>query len=250
MNLQFASGGEGPRLLVLLHGLGTNRQVWDAMLACAAARWRGTWMAPDLRGHGQSPRADSYALGLHAADVAETVAGAWSEVVVVGHSMGGVIALALGSGWFGVAPNCVLGLGIKVAWSEEELAQLTRMASAPIRWFDTRQEAIARYLKVSGLAGLVAPDSPAAGTGVTQGENGWRLAADPGAAAIGPPPMRALVAACRAPFRLGRGEQDPLVSQDQLEAFDPKASEFAGLGHNAMVQDPDAIWRWIDEMRS
>jgi len=233
MKLACDRGGSGEKLLVLLHGLGANRHVWRAMLE--ANRWEGSWIAPDLRGHGASPHAPKYTLYEHAADVAETIGPSWPEIVVLGHSMGGAIALMLaGSGRIGPA----YGLGIKVAWNDDELAGLNKMASAPVKWFATREEAAARYLKVAGLA---ASDHP----GIAQGENGWRLAADPAAASIGPPPMRELIAAAKTPIHLARGARDPMVSLKQLRGFDPAAVDIAGAGHNAMVERPDAVWDWL-----
>ena len=245
MKLESDRGGDGPRLLVLLHGLGATRHVWHPLLA--GGRWHGSWLAPDLRGHGVSPHATSYGLGYHAADVAELVqgAGAWEEIVILGHSMGGAVALALASGWFGIQPARVFGLGIKVAWSDEELGGMRKMAAAPARAFETKDEAIARYLKVSGLAGLMAPDSEEAGAGVTRVDSGWRLAFDPATASIGPPPMRELLAAARAPIHLARGETDALVTRDQLAAFDADATDLRG-GHNVMVENPTAVWDWIE----
>jgi pimeloyl-ACP methyl ester carboxylesterase len=248
MNLQSDRAGEGGRLLVLLHGLGATRHVWHPMLARVDAHWRGSWIAPDLRGHGASPHAASYALGLHAADVADLVQGSgrWNEIVVVGHSMGGVVALALASGWFGIAPWRVFGLGIKVAWTADELVKLGEMAAAPVRRFDTKEEAITRSLKASGLTGLIEANSPAAEAGIVRSESGWRFASDPATASIGAPPMHALIDAAQAPIHLARGEADRMVTRDQLLAFDPAVADLAGLGHNAMVENPSAVWQWIE----
>ena len=246
MKLAADRGGSGDRLLVLLHGLGATHHVWHKMLATASDRWKGTWVAPDLRGHGASARALEYALGHHAADVAELARGDWREIVVVGHSMGGVVALALASGWFGILPAHCFGLGIKVAWTAEELARLGEMAAAPPRMFATKDEAVARYLKAAGLAGLMAEDSPGAEAGVVTDDAGWRLAADPATAAVGAPPMRALIDAAKAPLHLACGETDRMVTLDQLRKFDANATDLAGLGHNAMVEDPSALWGWIE----
>jgi pimeloyl-ACP methyl ester carboxylesterase len=243
VKLQADRGGEGPRLLVLLHGLGATRQVWTKFIA--TNRWTASWIAPDLRGHGASPHAADYSLAAHAADVAELVRGA-SDVIVLGHSMGGVVALALASGAHGVAPARVFGLGIKVAWSDEERAGMRKIATAPTRVFASRDEAVSRYLKASGLAGLIAPDSAEALSGVTRSENGWRLAYDPATASIGPPPMEALMAAARAPVHLARGETDAMVPREQLAVYDPYAHQIAG-GHNVMVENPAAVWDWIAE---
>jgi pimeloyl-ACP methyl ester carboxylesterase len=247
MNLAADRGGNGDRLLVLLHGLGATRQVWGPMLRDAGERWRGSWIAPDLRGHGASAHAAGYALGSHAADIGELVlaAGNWHEIVVLGHSMGGAIALALASGWFGFTPARAFGLGIKVAWSEDELAGMRKLAAAPAREFATKDEAITRYLKVSGLIGLLTAESPDAAAGVAQTATGWRLAYDPAAASIGPPPMEALLAAAQCPIHLARGETDALVTHEQLRAYDGAAEDIPGAGHNAMVERPDAVWSWV-----
>ncbi|MGN6515708.1 MAG: alpha/beta fold hydrolase [Rhizomicrobium sp.] len=244
MKLQCDRGGEGARLLVLLHGLGATRNVWRGMIA--AGRWNGRWIAPDLRGHGASAHASGYALGLHAADVAETIQslGKFDKIVVLGHSMGGVIALALASGWFGTVPARCFGLGIKVAWNDEERAGMAKMAAMPVKSFADKTEAIARYLKVSGLHGLVSADSETAAAGVVQTKDGWRLAFDPATASVGVPPMRELIAAAQAPVHLACGQTDSMVTREQMAAYDSDARSLPG-GHNVMVENPAAVWGWI-----
>lgn len=233
MKLACDKGGSGQKLLVLLHGLGANRDVWSTMLE--SNRWDGSWMALDLRGHGASEHAASYALEDHAGDVAETIGTGWQEITLLGHSMGGAVALKLAGE---MHLTRVFGLGIKVAWSDQELAGLERMASAPVKWFATREEAAARYLKVAGLA---ASDNP----GIVQGGSGWRLAADPAAARVGPPPMRALIEAGKAPFHLARGASDHMVTLEQLQVYDSEAVDIPDAGHNAMVDQPDEVWDWV-----
>jgi pimeloyl-ACP methyl ester carboxylesterase len=233
-------------VLVLLHGLGATRGVWAPMLAQAEDRWDGEILAPNLRGHGRSPRADSYALRSFAADVGGLVAqqDLAHGYVVLGHSMGGVVGLALASGLFGPPPKRVLGLGIKVAWTDEEAAGLKALAEKPAKMFATRGEAVERYLKASGLIGLVDPGSEMALEGVIEDHGGWRLACDPRTAEVGPPPMKMLATGAQCPFSLACGETDRMVSVEQLRAWDPQAQALAGLGHNAMVEDPDAVWDW------
>jgi pimeloyl-ACP methyl ester carboxylesterase len=144
-------GGEGPDLLLLLHGMGATGAVWSPLRATAEdhrnGRWPGRWLAPDLPGHGRSARQDSYAIGQHAASVARAVlphidpAG---RLVVLGHSLGGVIGLALATGWFGLAPHRVFAAGIKVAWSDDELRRMETLAAQPARRFATEEEALQR----------------------------------------------------------------------------------------------------------
>ena len=248
MRLHADAGGDGDDLLLLIHGLGTTAAVWQPMLAGAAAHWRGRWLAPDLRGHGASPAGASYAPGQLASDVADLLAERARDarsLTILGHSLGGVVGLALASGWFGPVPARVFGLGIKVAWAADELARLADLASKPAKSFANEDEAAARYLKVSGLDGVVAPGSPVLARGVTSADGGWKLAADPRANGVGAPPMAALLAAARCPVHLARGEGDALVTTDALRALDPAAEVIAGVGHNAMVEAPERVWAWL-----
>ena len=252
MRLHAEAGGEGDDLLLLLHGLGTTAAVWQPMLATADADWRGRWLAPDLRGHGASPAGASYAPGQLASDVADLLAEQAADagsLTILGHSLGGVVALALASGWFGCSPARVFGLGIKVAWTADELARLADLATKPARTFATEDEAAARYLKVSGLEGVADPGAPSLARGVAPVDGGWRLAVDPRANAVGAPPMATLVATARCPVHLGRGETDALVTTDALRAFDPDAAIIPGVGHNAMVEAPERVWAWLTSHR-
>lgn len=245
MKLACDRGGDGGRLLVLLHGLGATRHVWKPMLA--QSRWDGRWIAPDLRGHGASAHASDYSLTAHAADIGELVNADAppDEIVVLGHSMGGAVALELASGAHGFTPKQTFGIGIKVAWNDDERAGMRRMASMAVKFFPAKEEAIARYLKVSGLLGLVAPESEDASAGVMQTSEGWRLAYDPATASVGAPPMEALLSAAKAPIHLARGAADHMVTHGQLAVYDANARDLPG-GHNVMVEDPVAVWDWMN----
>ena len=94
--IEFAwnESGRGPAL-VFLHGLPFQRGLWDRQLSGLSTRFRA--IAPDLRGFGESgipagkPSVDAYA-----DDIAALIL-RWGTgpAVVVGHSMGGYVALAL-----------------------------------------------------------------------------------------------------------------------------------------------------------
>jgi pimeloyl-ACP methyl ester carboxylesterase len=237
-----ADGGRdgGASTLVLLHGLSATGEVWGGLRGLLGGRWRGRWLIPDLRGHGRSSHAAAYSFGQHAADVAALLRPG-ERVVVVGHSMGGVVGLALASGWFGVEVAGVVGLGIKVSWTDAELARAAEGARRPVRWFERRDEAAERFLRVAGLEGLAAPDSDLVASGLAAGDQGWRLAADPATAGVGAPDMTGLLAAARAPVRLARGESDGLVTLAELRRLDRDAVELTGLGHNAHVESPERV---------
>ncbi len=236
-----------PRTLLLLHGLGATAEVWTPFRETLGDAV-DTVIAPDLRGHGRTSWRDSYRLDDFASDVAEmlSVQGV-SDYVALGHSMGGAVALALANGTFGPQPRLALGLGIKVAWTEAESVGLAKRAASPPRIFATRDEAVDRYLKSAGLSRLIDPASNMALAGVTAAGEGWRLACDPRTGEVGAPPMDDLIANACCPVALGCGEHDALVSVDQLRAWDAKAQALAGLGHNAMVENPAAVGRWLSQ---
>ena len=79
--------GTGPGRALLLHGIVSAGATWWR-LAETLAEDGYEVVAPDLRGHGASPRADTYLLADHAADVRALGAG-WD--LVVGHGLGGLL---------------------------------------------------------------------------------------------------------------------------------------------------------------
>lgn len=84
--------GSGPAML-LLHGLGCDSSTWSSVMPTLAKHY--TVIAPDLLGHGDSdkPNAD-YSLGGYANGMRDllTILGI-DKVTVVGHSLGGGIAM-------------------------------------------------------------------------------------------------------------------------------------------------------------
>lgn len=88
--LAVRSWGAGPDVL-FLHGLGASSRYWDR-LAALGGRYRGT--APDLAGFGRSPKPRSarYDLDYHLDALEPQLA---AEAVVVGHSVGAILAAAL-----------------------------------------------------------------------------------------------------------------------------------------------------------
>ena len=90
--VSFRYGGEGP-LLILIHGITGRSDQWQPTIEALAQRH--TVLAPDLLGHGESakPRGD-YSLGAYASGVRDlTVALGHDRGTVVGHSLGGGIAM-------------------------------------------------------------------------------------------------------------------------------------------------------------
>jgi pimeloyl-ACP methyl ester carboxylesterase len=230
-------GGNGEPLLVLLHGLGATGDVWDGWRPLLARRWPGRWIAPDMPGHGGSPPLVRYNFDSFAAAVADIVRPS-AGIVVLGHSLGGVVGLAMASERFQVPVRSVIGLGIKVVWTDEDVDRARAVAGRPPAWFASRDEAAARYLRVSGLAGLLPTGDQAVDAGLREQDGRWRLAMDPGAFAVGPPDMAQLLAQAKAPVTLARGERDPMNTDQQLAGLGVPTVTLPGLGHNAHVESP------------
>src|SRR6516165_2553278 len=88
----FRIAGSGP-VILMLHGVGDNSTTWGTVHAKLAQRF--TVIAPDLLGHGESdkPRAD-YTLAAFANGVRDLlIALGVDRVTLVGHSLGGGIAM-------------------------------------------------------------------------------------------------------------------------------------------------------------
>ncbi|WP_312880508.1 alpha/beta fold hydrolase [Actinokineospora xionganensis] len=237
-NLYVSRGGvDGPTLL-LLHGLGATAEVWKGVTPL----WPGRWVAPDLPGHGHSPALTRYSFGGLAAEVAGSVDGL---VVVLGHSLGGVVGLALAGGWFGVPVAAVCGIGIKVSWTPEDLAKSAQLAAKPSRLFASPEEALDRAAKVAGL-----PSAAIDSRLVVEAEDGWRLSLDPGAFAVGRPDLPGLLGAARARVRLAAGETDPMSPADHLRTLVPDPVILPGVGHSPHVQNPEALRPLLEELFS
>ncbi|MCW2635218.1 MAG: putative hydrolase, partial [Blastococcus sp.] len=88
----YVRAGSGPALL-LLHGIGNNCQTWSGVIERLAESY--TVIAPDLLGHGDSdkPRGD-YSIAAYANGMRDLMSVLDIEqATVVGHSLGGGIAL-------------------------------------------------------------------------------------------------------------------------------------------------------------
>ncbi len=239
--------GSAP-VLLLLHGMGATGDVWLRCAPLLHQRWPGRWMAPDLAGHGASPPLPAYSFAALADQVAASLHPG-DRVIVLGHSLGGVVGLALAALSRAVTVDAVVGLGIKAVWSPAELARAGDLAARPVTWFDSRDEAARRYLRVAGLADLLSPDDPAVAAGLRQVDGRWRPAMDPAAFGVGEPDLTTLLAGIDAPVLLARGEHDPMVSETQLKQYGVPVVTLPGLGHNAHVEDPAAVLALLDAVR-
>lgn len=88
-------GGEGPPIL-LVHGVGLRAESWGAMISMLSQHFRV--IVPDLPGHGESPLLPAspvQGLAPFTDQMAELLQRIDGPVLVVGHSLGALIALDL-----------------------------------------------------------------------------------------------------------------------------------------------------------
>ncbi len=237
------SGGAGERLLVLLHGMGANADVWQPMLETVDRRWNGRWIAPDLRGHGRSIKTGPFDLRTVAQDVATLIEDETaSDIVIAGHSFGGVVAAILGGGDLPVAD--VAAFSVKLDWSDEDVARMQALAARPAQDFATYEDAASRALAFAGLKGLAGPESSVAKAGVEQTGGRFRPAFNPQIFGGTAKDVIGTMRPCRT-LRLASGEKDAMAPIEPMHALDSGAVVFSGLGHNAHWEDPEAVWRFV-----
>ena len=232
-------GADTGPLLVMLHGLGATAEVFAGVERELLDSWPGGWLVVDLPGHGRSDWESSYSFG-SLADAVRPLLPVDRDFVLLGHSLGGVVALHLAGGT-APSPAAVVALGVKVSWSDDDLARAARFAERPVLTLASREEAVDRYLKLAGLSGLVDPSDPTTDAGVVATEDGWRVAQDPATFGVGAPDMAGLVVGAACPVMMARGEHDAMVSEADLAALVPEPAILRGLGHNAHVDDPLAV---------
>jgi len=107
VTLSYAEAGRGTPV-VLLHGFPLNGVIWHEQQQRLSDRYRV--ITPDLRGHGRSPApAGVYEMDLLARDVLALLDTLLiKKAVIMGHSMGGYVALAA----WKLAPERFLALGL------------------------------------------------------------------------------------------------------------------------------------------
>ncbi len=166
-------------MVLLIHGIVGCAAQWDQVVPLLAERY--TVIAPDLLGHGQSakPRGD-YSLGAYAASVRDLlVALGHRRATVVGHSLGGGVAMQFAYEYPPFAERLVLvssgGLG-------REVHPMLRAATLPGSEIVLPLIAHARVHGIGGTVGRVLGRlGLRAGTDLAEMARGYASLADAGA---------------------------------------------------------------------
>jgi pimeloyl-ACP methyl ester carboxylesterase len=252
--VSYRTAGSGPALL-LLHGITNSSETWERASSLLADRF--TLIAPDLLGHGESatPRGD-YSLGAHASgarDVANALG--HERVTVVGHSLGGGIAMQFAYQFPERTERLVLvssgGLGREVHF-------LLRAASLPGADYVlpalTSRRLIGLGRGIGGLLGRVglqpAGDIGVLARGFASLDNAGsrqaflhtvRSVIEPGGQRVSASERLALAA--RLPTLIVWGEQDSIIPVKDAHEFERMISHsrkvvMSDTGHVAMAERP------------
>jgi esterase len=156
MELHMTEAGTGAPL-VLLHGLFGAGANWGAVQKRLAGRHRV--LALDLRNHGRSPRDAAMDYPAMAADVAATMAAHGAlPAAVLGHSMGGKVAMALALARPDSVARLVIADVAPVAYPPALRGYVAAMQAVPLRHGLTRREAdaaLAEAVPEPGIRGFL-----------------------------------------------------------------------------------------------
>ena len=235
--LRAVASGAAPPVFACLHGLTDTLEVWDALLPSLEAR--GRVVRFDQRGHGASDAPPGpWTREALAADLVRVLdAFGVERAILLGHSMGGVVALEAGLRH----PERVAGLVL--------LATTGRVSGKVAAWYGRIAEAGER----EGLDGI---------RRAIHGEGGRPLRGDARGlasatrmlASLHEDPLEPRLAALRRPALVAVGGSDPMgvaPSRRLAEALpDARLEVVPGCGHwlqrDAVTQLASALDRWLE----
>ena len=209
--------GRGPVTLVLIHGWSCDRGYWREQIEAFRAEYRVVTL--DLAGHGQSGtgRTD-WSIANFAADVAAVIAAIDArEIVVIGHSMGGPVAIETGA----LLPDRVRGvIGVDTMsdfWGTPVMDQMVGRLRADFTPATRQFVRSSMFLPGSppaladGIAEAMASANPAIALPMLDGLGSWFNGRMPAAVAAVPAPIGFIMAGGGAEhlqrFRAARGER-------------------------------------------
>jgi pimeloyl-ACP methyl ester carboxylesterase len=237
--------GDSPSGIVLVHGGAAHARWWDHIGPLLASDRRV--VALDLSGHGDSGRRDRYSLDgwAHEVMAVAAAAGLAEPPVIVGHSMGGFVALRA-AGLFGAALEgiVVIDSPVRDITPEEQAAREAR-AFGPLRVYPTREEIIARFRPIPDQPTLPYIREHVAATSIRPVEGGWTWKFDPAVFGRTRGPLTLLRQLdCRvALFFAEHGIVPPDTTELMYDKLGQRAPviEIPAAGHHVMLDQPIAL---------
>jgi pimeloyl-ACP methyl ester carboxylesterase len=239
-----AWGRVGAPGLVFVHGGAAHAHWWSFLVPLLAGSYRVAAM--DLSGHGDSGRRDEYLLGSWAAEIMAVAddLGATGTPVVVGHSMGGFVAIGTAATYgTELAGIVILDSPVSAPDPETEAARQGRIFG-PLKVYPDPEAALARFRTVPEQEHYLDYAMDHVGRhSIREVEGGWSWKYDPD---IFVPPRsepRELLerVRCRvALFRAEHGLVTPEIGQYMYERLGRVAPvvEIPEAGHHLMLDQP------------
>jgi 3-oxoadipate enol-lactonase len=252
VTLSYSEVGQGTPV-VLLHGFPLSSAIWHEQQQRLSDRFRV--ITPDLRGHGRSPTPPGvYEMDLLARDVLTLLdALGIKKAVIMGHSMGGYVALAAAK----IAPERLLALGLiaSQAGADTEEARQGRYKMA-----EKVAAGGSKVVAEAMLPKLFAPDFPAESpireqvrqlmlntpsAGIIGSLKGMAVRADSG-------PLLPLL---KIPILILAGDKDQIIPSAKAKAMAATVatvtlSIVANAGHMPMLEQPQATTTAIRDFLS
>jgi pimeloyl-ACP methyl ester carboxylesterase len=227
---------------VLLHGGGANAHWWDEVAPALAERF--CVAALDFRGHGDSDHPEPHPGAFQRDLVALLEHLGAPDAVLVGHSMGGHVALEHAARHGGARrPRAVVAVDV-ARGTGTRTRRLMRLALAARRTYRSREEAIARFRFLPPAPG--APEAlraRIAAASVGEGPDGrFAFKFDPRWFAL-PPASPPVLARVGTPTLVVRGAESPLLSHEGAVALvgeipGARLVEIPGAEHNVHLEQP------------
>ncbi len=240
-------GERGAPPVVLIHGGSAHAHWWDAFAPTIADHFHV--LAPDLRGHGDSAWVDppAYAVDDYAGDVVELVRReGWPTVRLVGHSLGGLVAVTAAAR-LDASVRAVVTVDARTRPSDLGLRSLHRLAQMPAPRWASRDDAVARF-RLLPDDGDVRPELRAhvATHALRQDPQGaWTHKFDRAAlAAISAVDVAPALASLACPVLVVRGGESRIMSDRAVAILreakpDLRIETIAGAGHHVMLDRPE-----------
>lgn len=232
--------------LLLLHGGAAHAHWWDHIAPTLARDYRV--IALDLRGHGESgwlvPPA--YEVEDYVADVGEVIRALYlPRPVLIGHSLGGFVAMAYAL----AAPQTVGGLvviDIGPRLGNGRFMRLLRTVPPPVYRDDAELISRFRLLPVDTSAPPTLLHHIARQSVRRQADGSLRLKCDRATLTRGVRDLRAQLTQISCPTLFVRGEKSRHVSAAMLQTMVtlcPRARgvEITGAGHHVFLDQPEAF---------
>ena len=254
--VRYGVSGQGQRHLLLVHGSAAHHQWWHAVLPALEVRWRVVRM--DLSGHGDSAHRGRYDLATWVADIRSVLAAVGArDTVLVGHSLGGRVALAAAAERPAELGGLLL-LDVGV-FTPSHLARRRNTARRRgRREYATYEEATGRFRLVPDQP---APPSeilePVARSSVRPTSAGWTWKYDQqGFPSLYGPFVTESAAALKVPVGFVYGELSQLADAAAARhlraaaATEVEIRVMPGAHHHLMLDSPEACAALIDELAS